>query len=66
MINPAWAAYVIKEHDVIGKTAELAIATLTSAIEKQVTKVTKPEKLDKLVLAAIDESYRKARNTRGA
>ena len=23
MINPAWAAYVIKEHDVIGKTAEI-------------------------------------------
>lgn len=61
LVNPSWAAYVIKKHDLVGKTAELAVGALTSAIEKQVLKATKPEKLEKLVLAAIAESYRKAR-----
>ncbi len=61
LINPAWAAAVVKQHDIMGKTAERAVAALTTAIEKQVAKATKPEKLEKLVLAAIAESYRDAR-----
>ena len=61
LINPDWAKAIVKQHDIMGKTAELAVVALTTAIEKQVVKATKPEKLEKLVLAAIAESYRKAR-----
>jgi len=61
LINPAWASHVIKKYDLVGKTAERAVSSLTTAIEKQVKKATTPEKLEKLVLAAIAESYRNAR-----
>lgn len=61
LINPDWAAYVIKKEDIIGKTAELAVAVLTAAIEKQVKKATTPEKLEKIVWGAITEARRKAR-----
>lgn len=66
LVNPTWAAYVIKKHDLVGKSAEHAIVALSAFIEKKVSKVTTPEKLEKLVLAAMAESYRKARGKTGA
>lgn len=61
LINPDWAAAVIKKEDIIGKTAELAVAVLTKAIEQQVNKATTPEKLEKIVWRAITEARRQAR-----
>lgn len=61
LINPDWAAAVIKKEDIIGKTAELAVAVLTTAIEKQVKKATTPEKFEKIVWSAITEARRRAR-----
>lgn len=61
LINPDWAAFVIKKEDIIGKTAELAVAVLTTAIETQVKKATTSEKLEKIVWRAITEARRQAR-----
>jgi hypothetical protein len=61
LINPDWAAAIIKNEDIIGKTAELAVGVLTTAIEKQVKKATTPEKLEKIVWSAITEARRRAR-----
>lgn len=61
LVNPAWASAIVKQYDVIGKTAELAVEVLIATVEKQVAKATKPEKLDKLVWGAITEAHRKAR-----
>ena len=61
LINPDWAAYIIKKEDIIGQTAKLAVDVLTAVIEKEVKKATKPEKLEKIVWSAITEARRKVR-----
>jgi hypothetical protein len=59
LINPAWAAEVIKSYEVVGGTALRVAAALTATMEKHVAKFTKPEKLDKIVMAAMAQGLRK-------
>jgi hypothetical protein len=59
LINPAWAAEVVKSYEVVGGTAARVAAALTATMEKHVSKYTKPEKLDKIVMAAMAQGLRK-------
>lgn len=59
-VNPAWVAEVVKSYGITGKPREKVAAALSTAIEKQLAKVTRREKLDKLVLAAMAEAIRQA------
>lgn len=59
LLNPLWAAEVVKSYDLTGKLAERVAAALAVAVEKQLTKVNNREKLTKLVKAAIDENIGK-------
>lgn len=59
IVNPAWVAEVVKSYGLVGKPGENVAAALSTAIGKQLTKVTRPEKLDKLVLGAMAEAISK-------
>lgn len=54
-INPAWASEVAKAYSLSGPLAEAVAEKLVDAISDAIAKVTKPEKLLKLVKEATNE-----------
>lgn len=59
ILNPQWAAEVVKSYDLTGKLAEKVAAALVVAVEKHLAKVTKREKLTKLIKTATDANIGK-------
>ncbi len=59
IVNPAWISEVVKSYGLIGKPGEKVAEALSTAIDKQLAKATRPEKLDKLVLGAMAEAMKK-------
>lgn len=58
-INPAWATEVAKAYFFVGPLADAVAEHLANAVALQLVKVTRPDKLTKLVKEAVNKSIGK-------
>jgi hypothetical protein len=55
LVNPAWASEIVRGFGLSGPLADAVADKLVAAVSEHLSKITKPEKLTKLVREAVSE-----------